>query len=83
MTRVGYTLMTEQNGSRELVRYAQGAERAGFDPVVESDRCFPRLTVMGHAPTPGRCSVRWVVRPPTQLGEVLGGQARGHCASVA
>ena len=30
-TRFGYTLMTEQSGPRDLVRYAVAAERAGFD----------------------------------------------------
>ena len=50
MTRFGYTLMTEQSGPRELVRYAVGAERSGFDFVVSSDHYFPWLTSMGHAP---------------------------------
>lgn len=50
MTNFGYTLMTEQSGPRELVRYAQGAEDAGFDFEVSSDHYFPWLTEMGHAP---------------------------------
>ena len=50
MTRFGYTLMTEQSGPRELVRYARGAEDAGFDFEVSSDHYFPWLTSMGHAP---------------------------------
>ncbi|SHF73909.1 F420-dependent oxidoreductase, G6PDH family [Jatrophihabitans endophyticus] len=50
MTRFGYTLMTEQSGPRELVRYAGAAERAGFDFEVSSDHYFPWLTSMGHAP---------------------------------
>ncbi|MBE7187061.1 TIGR03557 family F420-dependent LLM class oxidoreductase [Jatrophihabitans endophyticus] len=50
MTRFGYTLMTEQSGPRELVRYAVGAERAGFDFEVSSDHYFPWLVEMGHAP---------------------------------
>ncbi|WP_153504066.1 TIGR03557 family F420-dependent LLM class oxidoreductase [Cumulibacter manganitolerans] len=50
MTRFGYTLMTEQSGPKQLVGYAQGAERAGFDFEVMSDHYFPWLDEMGHAP---------------------------------
>lgn len=50
MTRFGYTLMTEQSGPRELVRYAQGGEAAGFDFLVSSDHSSPWLTSQGHAP---------------------------------
>ena len=50
MTRFGYTLMTEQSGPKELVRYAVGAERAGFDFAVSSDHYFPWLEEMGHSP---------------------------------
>jgi G6PDH family F420-dependent oxidoreductase len=50
MTKFGYTLMTEQSGPKDLVRYAVGAERAGFDFEVSSDHFFPWLTGMGHAP---------------------------------
>jgi G6PDH family F420-dependent oxidoreductase len=49
MTRYGYTLMTEQSGPKELVRYAAGAERAGFDFEVMSDHYFPWLDEQGHA----------------------------------
>ena len=37
MTRFGYTLMTEQSGPKELVRYARAAEEVGFDFEVSSD----------------------------------------------
>lgn len=50
MTRFGYTLMTEQSGPKELVRYAVSAERAGFDFEVCSDHYFPWLSSQGHAP---------------------------------
>ncbi|MGL4256146.1 MAG: LLM class F420-dependent oxidoreductase [Microbacterium sp.] len=50
MVRFGYTLMTEQSGPRELVRYAQAAEDAGFDFEVSSDHYSPWLTSQGHAP---------------------------------
>ncbi|WP_062981820.1 TIGR03557 family F420-dependent LLM class oxidoreductase [Nocardia anaemiae] len=50
MTRFGYTLMTEQSGPRELVRYAVAAEEAGFDFLVSSDHYAPWLEEQGHAP---------------------------------
>src|SRR5262245_36981601 len=50
MTRFGYTLMTEQSGPKELVRYAQAAEDVGFDFEVSSDHSFPWLDTQGHAP---------------------------------
>jgi G6PDH family F420-dependent oxidoreductase len=49
MTRYGYTLMTEQSGPREIVRYAAAAERAGFDFEVMSDHYSPWLKEQGHA----------------------------------
>ena len=50
MTNFGYTLMTEQNGPRDLVRFAAAAEEAGFDFEVMSDHFSPWLTEQGHAP---------------------------------
>src|SRR5215207_10534905 len=50
MTNFGYTLMTEQSGPRDLVRYAVAAEEAGFDFEVCSDHYSPWLTEQGHAP---------------------------------
>jgi len=50
MASIGYTLMTEQSGPRELITHAIGAERAGFDFEVSSDHYFPWLTEMGHSP---------------------------------
>lgn len=50
MTRFGYTLMTEQSGPKDLVRYAVSAEQAGFDFEVSSDHFSPWLTSQGHAP---------------------------------
>jgi len=49
MTRYGYTLMTEQSGPREIVRYAAAAERAGFDFEVMSDHFSPWLSAQKHA----------------------------------
>jgi G6PDH family F420-dependent oxidoreductase len=50
MTRFGYTLMTEQSGPKDLVRYAEAAEDVGFDLAVSSDHYFPWLSAQGHAP---------------------------------
>ncbi|WP_344253079.1 LLM class F420-dependent oxidoreductase [Terrabacter carboxydivorans] len=50
MTNFGYTLMTEQSGPKDLVRWAVGAEAAGFDFEVSSDHYSPWLTEQGHAP---------------------------------
>ena len=50
MTNFGYTLMTEQSGPKDLVRWAVGAEEAGFDFEVSSDHFSPWLTEQGHAP---------------------------------
>ncbi|MEU9300783.1 LLM class F420-dependent oxidoreductase [Streptomyces sp. NPDC048269] len=50
MVRIGYTMMTEQAGPRELVAHVVGAERAGFDFSVISDHSFPWLDAQGHAP---------------------------------
>jgi G6PDH family F420-dependent oxidoreductase len=50
MVGLGYTLMTEQAGPRDLVAHAAAAERAGFDFEVMSDHYSPWLTSQGHAP---------------------------------
>ncbi|MET7484406.1 LLM class F420-dependent oxidoreductase [Streptomyces sp. NPDC005538] len=49
MAKIGYTMMTEQTGPRELVDHVVGAERAGFDFSVTSDHYFPWLESQGHA----------------------------------
>jgi G6PDH family F420-dependent oxidoreductase len=50
VTNFGYTLMTEQSGPKDLVRWAVAAEQAGFDFEVSSDHYSPWLTEQGHAP---------------------------------
>jgi G6PDH family F420-dependent oxidoreductase len=50
MSKFGYTLMTEQSGPKDLVRYAVSAEERGFDFEVCSDHFSPWLTSQGHAP---------------------------------
>ena len=47
---IGYTLMSEQRGPRELVADAVLAERAGFDFLVASDHYHPWIEEQGHAP---------------------------------
>jgi G6PDH family F420-dependent oxidoreductase len=47
---LGYTMMTEQAGPRDLVGHVVGAEEAGFDFAVSSDHFFPWLDEMGHSP---------------------------------
>lgn len=50
MVAVGYTLMCEQAGPRQLVDHAVRAEQAGFDLAVMSDHYNPWLAAQGHAP---------------------------------
>jgi G6PDH family F420-dependent oxidoreductase len=50
VTTFGYTLMTEQSGPKDLVRWAVRAEAIGFDFEVCSDHYSPWLTEQGHAP---------------------------------
>ncbi len=47
---IGYTLMCEQTGPRDLVRYAADAEQAGFSLAVISDHFNPWLDEQGHSP---------------------------------
>jgi G6PDH family F420-dependent oxidoreductase len=48
--RLGYTMMTEQAGPKDLVGHVVAAEQAGFDFAVSSDHYFPWLDEMGHSP---------------------------------
>ena len=50
MTTIGYTMMCEQSGPKELVHDVRGAEDAGFDFAVISDHYFPWVDAMGHSP---------------------------------
>lgn len=50
MVRIGYTIMGEQSGPRELVDDLVRAEQAGFDFSVASDHYFPWLEAQGHSP---------------------------------
>jgi G6PDH family F420-dependent oxidoreductase len=48
--QLGYTMMTEQAGPKDLVSHVVGAEEVGFDFSVSSDHYFPWLDEMGHSP---------------------------------
>ncbi|KPC60248.1 TIGR03557 family F420-dependent LLM class oxidoreductase [Streptomyces chattanoogensis] len=50
MVHIGYTMLTEQAGPRDLVEHVVGAERAGFDFSVTSDHYSPWLAAQGHSP---------------------------------
>jgi G6PDH family F420-dependent oxidoreductase len=50
MVAVGYTLMCEQSGPKELIEQAVRAEEAGFDHLVISDHYHPWLATQGHSP---------------------------------
>ena len=50
MTEIGYTLSSEEFGPRELVRFAERAEAAGFDFVSVSDHFHPWIDEQGHSP---------------------------------
>jgi G6PDH family F420-dependent oxidoreductase len=50
MVRIGYTMMCEQSGPRDLVEDLVYAEQAGFDFSVASDHYFPWLEAQGHSP---------------------------------
>jgi G6PDH family F420-dependent oxidoreductase len=50
MVAIGYTIMGEQAGPRQLVDDAVRAEAVGFDFLAASDHYFPWLEEQGHSP---------------------------------
>src|ERR1700704_2273006 len=50
MVSIGYTIMGEQAGPKQLVGDAVRAEQAGFDFIAASDHVFPWLQEQGHSP---------------------------------
>jgi len=50
MLRLGYKLMSEEHGPKDLVNNAVRAERAGFDFAAISDHFFPWIEEQGHSP---------------------------------
>ncbi|HEY1329852.1 MAG TPA: TIGR03557 family F420-dependent LLM class oxidoreductase [Actinomycetota bacterium] len=47
---LGYALSSEEHGARDLVRYAAGAERAGFAFALISDHFHPWIDRQGQSP---------------------------------
>jgi G6PDH family F420-dependent oxidoreductase len=50
MVSIGYTIMGEQAGPKQLVADAVRAEEVGFDFLAASDHYFPWLEEQGHSP---------------------------------
>lgn len=50
MASIGYTIMSEQAGPKQLVADAIRAEQVGFDFLAASDHYFPWLEEQGHSP---------------------------------
>jgi G6PDH family F420-dependent oxidoreductase len=50
MLKLGYKLMSEEHGPKDLVKNASLAEEAGFDFAAISDHFFPWLEEQGHSP---------------------------------
>lgn len=50
MVQIGYGMLAEQAGPRQLVDHAMHAEDVGFDFSTISDHAAPRLPAQGHAP---------------------------------
>jgi coenzyme F420-dependent glucose-6-phosphate dehydrogenase len=50
MVRVGYALSSEEHRPRDLVRYAQQAEEAGFTYALISDHYHPWIDRQGQSP---------------------------------
>src|SRR5690349_17830741 len=49
MLRLGYKLMSEEHGPKDLVKNAERAEKAGFDFAGISDHFFPWIEGQGHS----------------------------------
>ncbi|MFB7454119.1 hypothetical protein [Streptomyces sp. NPDC056194] len=79
MTRIGYTMVSEQAGPREPAGYVVEAEQAGFDFSVISDHCSSSLTSQGRAPH--AWSVLGVALQGTSRA-ALGSPGRGNCPSA-
>ncbi len=50
MTKIGYTLSSEEFGPNDLVRFAKRAEDAGFDFASISDHFHPWVDAQGNSP---------------------------------
>jgi G6PDH family F420-dependent oxidoreductase len=47
--KLGYALSSEEHGPLDLVRYAAGAEQAGFEFALISDHFHPWIDAQGHS----------------------------------
>ena len=50
MLKLGYKLMSEEHGPKDLVENARRAEAAGFDFAAISDHFSPWIEEQGHSP---------------------------------
>ena len=50
MVEIGYHLSSEEHGPKDLIRYAQRAEQAGFQFATISDHYLPWLDQQGNSP---------------------------------
>lgn len=50
MTKIGYTLSSEEHSPTNLVRLARRAEASGFDFISISDHYHPWVDAQGHSP---------------------------------
>jgi G6PDH family F420-dependent oxidoreductase len=50
MVSIGYTLMGEHSGPKDLVRDARRAEQVGYEFLAASDHFNPWLAAQGHSP---------------------------------
>ena len=50
MLKLGYKLMSEEHGPKDLVKNAERAEKAGFDFAAISDHFLPWIDEQGHSP---------------------------------
>ena len=62
MVQIGYTMMSEHSGPRQLVKDVVWAEQVGFDFSVVSDHYFPWMEEQGTPRTCRACRGR----PPRQ-----------------
>lgn len=50
MTKIGYSLITEEHPPHRLIEHAKQAEATGFNHITVSDHFHPWLSSQGHSP---------------------------------
>jgi alkanesulfonate monooxygenase SsuD/methylene tetrahydromethanopterin reductase-like flavin-dependent oxidoreductase (luciferase family) len=97
MTKIGYTMMSEQAGPEQLVRDVTLAEEAGFDFAVESAKIWdlpdspPPIGVAVSGPESCRLAGRHAdamiaVEPRTEIGDMFdaaGGDGKPRVGQIA